>query len=259
MRLRLALTLPLALTLGGCARMLDDVVASAVSEPASAIAARPGADPMPGDVQTLMTRRAPAKPGDAARAARLAEALTASIARYRDVRDAERDGYRPFPANPPAEMRIVHYTNSKRSRKEGKRLDPREPGSLLYERMKDGSLRLVGAMVTAPPSATLEELDARVPLSVTQWHLHQNVCVPRPVWDKEAWARRAADGRPLFGPGGATITTERCEAIGGRFLPAVFGWMAHVHVFAPDSADLWNPMYGHGEHGHGSGRGAHDH
>ncbi len=77
----------------------------------------------------------------------------------------------------------------------------------------------------------------------------ENVCVPRPVWDGEAWARKAPDGRPLFGPGSPVATPEACREIRGRFLPTVFGWMAHVYVFAENPADLWNAMYGHGPHG----------
>lgn len=111
-------------------------------------------------------------------------------------------------------------------------------------------------MYTAPVGASLEELDRRVPLSATQWHLHQNVCVPRPIWDEQQWARTSGD-RPLFGPGGAARTEAACDRARGRFLPTVFGWMAHINVFADDPADVWNAHYGHGEHagGHGDGGG----
>lgn len=243
----------LALGAGGCARALDGMLMGVVSAPETAVAARPGAEPMPGDPQTLMTRRHPARPGDAARAARLAEEVRRSIARYHDVRAAERDGYRSFPPAPSPSLRIIHYVHRGRSGKEARRIDPARPGALLYERTASGGLRLVGAMFTAPVGAPLEELDARVPLSVTQWHLHQNICVPRPVWDKAAWARTLPGGRPVFGPGSPVSTEAACREAGGRFLPTVFGWMAHVYVFADDPADVWNAMYGHGgEDGHGS-------
>lgn len=248
-----------ALALAGCAPVIDGAVAGLVSEPAGVVRARRGADPMPGDPQTLTTRRASAREGDDWRARRLAREMREGIAVYRDVERAVADGFRPFPANPPPELRIIHYTNGKRARREARRIDPRQPSSLLYERVPGGGLRLVGAMLTAPPDATLEELDWRVPLSVAQWHLHQNVCVPRPVWDANAWARRAADGRPLFGPGSPTTSEAACDRVGGRFLPTIFGWMTHVHVYAHDPADLWNPMYGHGgAHANGQG-GAHVH
>lgn len=251
-RLRLAGgALALLATAGACARAVDHVIASAVSEPADAVRAARVAEPMAHDAQTLMTRRQPARPGDAERAARLARETRLAIARFRDTSAALAAGYRSFPAHPPPTMRIVHYVHNRRAAKEKRRLDTSAPGNLLYERGADGTLRLVGAMFTAPVDATPEELDRRVPLSVTQWHLHQNVCVPKPVWSREAWARTAPSGRPLFGPGSAITTREGCAEAGGRFLPTVFGWMVHVHPFAPDSADLWNAMYGHGARGAG--------
>ena len=233
-------------TAPGCVSLVDNVVADAISAPASEVRARSVAEPMPGDPQTLMTRLRPARAGDRARAERLARAVERGIARYRDVEDAVADGYRPFPPEPDPSMQVVHYVHTDRSRAEGERgFDPEAPGSLLYERDGRGGWRLLGAMVTAPVDATPDELDAAVPLSVTQWHLHQNVCVPRPLWDEAAWARRTPDGRPVFGPGGPTHTEAACEREGGRFLPTVFGWMAHVHPFARDPADVWNAHYGH--------------
>lgn len=235
--------LPLLLS---CAGVVDHVLADAVSAPASAIVARLGADPMPGDPQTLMTRITPRQAGDSARAALLAGQVRQSITRFRNVADAERAGYQSFPAEPPPSLRIVHYVHAGLSRREAATLDPTQPGALLYERMTSGTLRLVGAMFTATVDAPLEELHRRVPLSMTQWHLHQNVCIPKPVWSKSKWARTSADGRPVFGPGGTLTSTDACTTAGGRFLPTVFGWMAHVYVFADDPADLWNAMYGHG-------------
>lgn len=244
---RLVIAAPLLFA--GCTRMVDGALMGMVSAPASAVAARGGADPMPGDPQTLMTRLRPARDGDADRANAIAAEVERSIEPFRDVRAAVGAGYRSFPAEPAPDQRIIHYVHQGLSRREARRLDVTRPGALLYERMPDGSLRLVGAMFTAPLGASLEELDARVPLSVTQWHLHQNVCVPRPVWDAEAWARKAPDGRPLFGPGSPVATPEGCREIRGRFLPTVFGWMAHVYVFAENPADRWNAMYGHAPHG----------
>ena len=34
-------------------------------------------------------------------------------------------------------------------------------------------------MYTMPKRATPADLDKRIPLSVTQWHLHTNLCTPR--------------------------------------------------------------------------------
>ena len=239
-----AIALTAALVAAGCTGAVDGWLAGLISAPASAVAARGGSAPMPHDPQTLMTRLRAPRAGDAERAERLAASLRRGIARYRDVEHARADGYRSFPPEPRPEDRIIHYVHHGRSQREADRIDATRPGALLYERLADGELRLVGAMFTAPVDAPLDELDRRVPLSVTQWHLHQNVCVPRPLWDGAEWARRRG-GRPLYGPGSVIATRADCEYAGGRFLPTVFGWMAHVHVFAEDPAELWNAMYGH--------------
>ena len=246
-----AVALAVLVALPGCATMIDNVVADAISAPAADVRALGGADPMPGDPHASMTRLAPERPGDRARAERLLDETRRSIARYRDVEDAVADGYESFPAAPPPDLQVIHYVHRKRSEREQKAVDPGEPGALLYERDGRGGLRLLGAMYTAPVDAPLAELDARVPLSVTQWHLHQNICVPRPIWDEEAWGRRLPSGEAAFGPESPTATEAACEQVGGRFLPTVFGWMAHLNVYADDPADVWNAMYGHDGMDHG--------
>lgn len=236
---------------GGCAGAIDQVITAAVSAPSDEVAAMAGAAPMPGDPQTLMTHLAPPDPDDALKGEWLVNELRRHTAPYRDVRQAIADGYRSFPPEPDSTMRVIHFVHRQRSAREQQRTDVRAPGALLYERT-DSGLRLVGAMFTAPVSAPLEELNRRVPLSLTQWHLHQNICVPKPVWNERQWRRRAADGRPLFGPGSPTRSEQSCEQAGGRFLPTVFGWMVHIHMNAHDPADIWNAMYGHdAAHGHG--------
>ncbi|MDT0630421.1 hypothetical protein RQM47_13185 [Rubrivirga sp. S365] len=245
--------------LPGCATMVDDAVADAISAPTADVRALGGADPMPGDPHASMTRLTRTQPGDRARADRLLAETRRSIARYRDVEDAVADGYRPFPPEPTPGLQIIHYIHQQRSAAEQDVINPDAPGALLYERDGRGGLRLLGAMYTAPADAPLAELDARVPLSVTQWHLHQNVCVPRPIWDEAAWARTLAGGEAAFGPESPTATPSACDQLGGRFLPTAFGWMAHLNVYADDPADVWNAMYGHDSHdGMDHGSGAHD-
>lgn len=243
-RRRIAVGALLMLMIGGCARTVDRVVANAISAPAGEVRARHGAEPAPDDPQTLMTRRTPVREGDSARADRTAAQLRANIVQFRDVQRAVAAGYRPFPAEPPPEMRVIHYTHRERSRREMKRLDPAEPGALLYERTRAGTLQLVGAMYTAPVDASLADLDARSPLSLTSWHLHQHVCVPRPLWNKAQWARTLPGPRPLFGPGSPIVTEAACDAVGGRFLPTLFGWMVHVNVFESESGDAGHAMHG---------------
>ena len=195
------------------------------------------------DPHMRMTPVHPATPDDITKADQLAQQVRRAIAQYPNVRDAEKAGYIQFP--PKADdLTIVHYVNPWLSYLETWRLDPKQPGSLLYERQTDGSLHLLGAMFTAPAEMSLEDLNKRVPLSVTRWHLHTNICVPEPIWDEAQWARQR-NGQPLFGPDSPIATEKECSTVGGKFNPTIFGWMVHANVFAENPADVWNPMYGH--------------
>jgi hypothetical protein len=94
-------------------------------------------------------------------------------------------------------------------------------------------------MYTAPRWASLADLDARVPLSVTQWHEHVNLCVPAGQRDPAQWMARDSTGRLLFGTRGTIATASACQAAGGRFIPHFLGWMVHVYPFASDTAAVW--------------------
>ncbi len=189
----------------------------------------------------LLSPTRPADPGDRARAQAIARTLRATLERYRDVRAAEADGYRRF--GPPT-VAEVHYYHPRRSFAERRGINPARPSNLLYAPMPGGGMRLIGAMFTAPAQSSLEELNARVPLSQTRWHLHTNICLPRPVTDRRAWARRDGQGRMLFGPRGAIATQAACRAEGGRFHPTLFGWMVHVYPFRSDPDDWWMQHHG---------------
>lgn len=110
---------------------------------------------------------------------------------------------------------------------------------MLYERTGDSTYRLVGAIYTAPRRASLEQLNARVPLSVAQWHVHTNWCLPPHPGKMTSYTARGPDGKPLFGVRGTITTRAACEAAGGRFIPQVFGWMLHIYPFATDPAQIW--------------------
>lgn len=181
-------------------------------------------------------------PGDRDQAERLANTLKQAISKYERVRDAEEAGYIKFPPNAEG-LKIVHYVNPWLSFLETWRLDPKQPGALLYQRQADGELKLLGAMFTAPAEATPEKLNERVPLSVTRWHLHVNMCLPEPIWDEQQWQRQR-DGQPLFGPDSPIATKAECQQINGKFEPTVFGWMVHVNAFARDPQDVFNHHYG---------------
>jgi hypothetical protein len=48
------------------------------------------------------------------------------------------------------------------------------------------------------PDTPLDELDARVPLSIAHWHRHVKWCLP-PRGQPQRW-RETTDGHPVFGP-----------------------------------------------------------
>ena len=197
----------------------------------------------------MLTPMRPATHVDSVRAAAVADTLRRAIGRYADVRVAEADGFRPFAPNV-KRQKVLHYTRSAWAARAAFSFDPAKPTSLLYRREPDGSLKLIGAMYTAPARASLTELDSRVPLSLARWHLHTNVCIP-PLWRRARWSEMR-DGRPVFGPLSPIATREACEAVGGRFRPRVFGWMVHANVLeGDDPAVVWGVPHDGMAHGHG--------
>ena len=197
---------------------------------------------MAGDPHFKLTPVHAANPADSARAAALVATIRAALARYRDVRLAEADGYQKF--LPGVRQPVYHFTNYRYALEERFRFNPAKPTSLLYRSQPDGSLELIGVMYDDAPGTSLEELDRRVPFSITQWHQHVNWCVP-PRGQKERWSETRG-GQPVFGPRSPIADEAGCAAVGGRFLPRIFGWMVHVNAFASDDpAVIW------GGEGHG--------
>ena len=174
---------------------------------------------------------------DSARAEQIVAKTRAGIAKYKDVRIAERDGYRMF-APGIKNQPVYHFTNLRVALRERYKFDPAQPSSLLYKKNPDGSLRLVGAMYTAPKDATLEELNARAPLGVAQWHLHTNMCVPR-LTQRARW-REVSNGKPVFGPASPIARADACDKVDGKFMPVVFNWMVHVNV---NESEVWGDRH----------------
>lgn len=168
---------------------------------------------------------------DSARARALVAGIRAAIAKYGDTTVAVADGYRMFLPQV-KEQQVYHFTNWRNALAEVFRFDPTRPTSLLYKRAPDGTLRLVGAMYTAPRRWSAARLDERIPLSIARWHMHVNWCLPA-RGDRERWLERRG-GEPVFGPESPIDTRDACEAVGGDFHPAIFGWMVHANVFAGD-------------------------
>jgi len=178
------------------------------------------------------TKLRPANAADDKRANEIVATLKQALAKYQDYRVAEADGFKPF--HPEIkDMKVVHFTKNWYGLKATFVFNPAEPTSLLYERTSDGGYKLIGAMYTDRKAATEDQLNDRVPLSVTRWHRHVNLCFPPKGADPAAvdWTK--------LGFNGSIATKEACDAAGGRFYPQVFGWMVHVYPWDPDPKLVW--------------------
>jgi len=169
---------------------------------------------------------------DRKRADEIVQRLRPAIEKYKDVKVAERDGFKAFLPNVPQQM--YHFTNWRYAVEAAFRFNPEHPTSLLYEKHGD-SYKLIGAMYTAPKRFTEDELNERVPLGVAQWHEHVNMCAPPKGHEAEALA-----ANPRFGLAGSITTKQECDAAGGTFYPVVFNWMVHVYPFEKYAADMWS-------------------
>ena len=176
-----------------------------------------------------MTPAHPATTEDRSRADEIVTTVGHAIEKYRDYRVALADGFHIFAPNLPQAR--YHFTNYWNGYLEGFTFDPARPTSLLYRKTKDG-YELIGAMYTAPRTASLDELNERVPLGVARWHQHTNLCMPKRGEAGHAdWKK--------FGLTGSISTEEECQAAGGRFYPVIFGWMVHVYPFESSPAKVW--------------------
>lgn len=176
-----------------------------------------------------MTPPRAATPEDVQRADQIAAALRQSIERYEDYRVALAEGYRIFMPNLPQPM--YHFTSYWNGYLEGFTFDPGRPTSLLYKKTREG-YELIGAMYTAPRTATLDQLDERVPLGVAHWHMHTNLCMP-------ARGKTATADWTKFGLTGSITSEAACTEAGGRFYPQVFGWMVHAYPFESSREKIW--------------------
>jgi len=114
-----------------------------------------------------------------------------------------------------------------------KAVDPSKPTSLLYIETPTQRFKLQGVMFTARPSATEDELNERIPLSVGHWNKHINFCAA-PA-DK---VQEYHGDHPKFGMFGSIHTKAACDAEGGTFMPTMFTWM--IHVFPHDPKEVFS-------------------
>ena len=184
----------------------------------------------------MSATRAPTR-DDSLKAMHVASELRVALKPFQDTSAATAAGYKMFMPGL-KDQKVFHFTNNMHGLKEGFRFDPTQPTSLLYKKDTSGNFVLVGAMYTAPKRFSEDKLDARVPVSIAQWHQHINWCLPK-KGDSARWLERR-DGAPLFGPESAITTESACKAVGGDFNENIFGWMLHANVFAGDKlADIF--------------------
>jgi len=180
-----------------------------------------------------MTRLRPLQPGDQAKAAAIVAAAKEAMAPYQDYRKALADGYRIFLPNVPQPQ--YHFTNPFNAVEAQTHFDPLRPTSLLYRKTADGGYKLIGVMYTDRVTASEEEINSRVPLSIARWHQHVNFCrAPLGEW------RESFGPNPKFGALGSINTRDACEAAGGTFYPHIFGWMVHVYPYETDPKKIWS-------------------
>ena len=169
-----------------------------------------------------MTALRPAKPGDAERAQKVAEAARKASEHYLDYHTALAEGFKIFLPNVPQKM--YHFTNYEYAKEAAFHFNPEHPTSLLYEKHGE-DYKLIGVMYTAPKRLGEDQLDAAPP------------------------DRRGEDllPHPQFGLKGSITTQEACDAAGGTFHPVVFNWMVHLYPFEKDQADIWSVSRQHGD------------
>ena len=211
-----------------------------------------------------MTETRAVVPADTQRGEDIIKTMREKLAKYEDSNVAIADGYVPYMAQVPQD--VYHFANRSATAAEYMGdFDLARPGSLLYEKKTLGGYKLVGAMYDAPPGDTPAQLDQLIPLSLSHWHAHTNICLPRGVTEDDVingrvgnnmrpdisssgamelgMRRNAGSGDrmrfgyladPRFGFTGTISNEADCEAAGGNFHKQIFGWMIHVYPFASE-------------------------
>ena len=180
-----------------------------------------------------ITPMRPRQPNDEEKARAVIAEVRATIEKYRDYKKAIADGY--VQGNPTVDQPQFHFTNDANAKLADTQFDPSRPTSLLYFQTPTQKFRIEGVMYTARPSATEDELNQRIPLSIARWHKHTNFCAAPENKVKEYFGKN-----PKFGMFGSIHTREACTAEGGKFMPVVFTWMIHVFPYEGDLANTFS-------------------
>jgi len=179
----------------------------------------------------MSTLRTP-HPGDQEKADRILDEVKLAMTQWKDSRAAERDGFKIFLPNIPQPE--YHFTNWKYAVENQFHFNPSHPTSLLFKKTGPDQFELVGAMFTAPKRFTEDQINERVPLSITQWHLHTNFCQAPKGREKEYLGKDAK-----FGLMGSISTQAECDKEGGKFSPILFNWMVHVYPYEKSQDAIW--------------------
>jgi hypothetical protein len=191
---------------------------------------------MEGHMTTTKTR--PPEPGEKARADAVVAEARKAAEEYVDYHKALADGYQIF--MPELKQPVYHFVSEEREAASRRVFDPSKPPALLYEKIAPAKAgdepgwKLVGVMYTARFNASADQLNVRIPLSIAQWHMHTNLCIP-PQPSTINWLAKD----PKFGLEGSIKTQTECSAAGGTFLPHLSGWMVHVYTSETDPAKVW--------------------
>jgi len=180
-----------------------------------------------------ITPMRPEQPGDETRVRAVIAQVRATVEKYKDFKKAVADGY--LQANPTVDQPQFHFTNDANAKLADTEFDPSRPTSLLYFQTPTQRFKLEGVMFTARPSASEDELNQRIPLSMARWHKHTNFCGAPADKVKEYFGKN-----PKFGMFGSIHTREACQAEGGKFLPVVFTWMIHVFPYEQDLKNVFS-------------------
>ena len=113
----------------------------------------------------------PATPEQKAAAEKLLRDVKAGIARYTDLKAALAEGYKQTTPWRYLRWGPAHFHNRVLNG-DGRWLDPEYPESLMYFKLPDGNIVLIGAMFVAPKGE-----GSRPGGPLTEWHTHDNLCL----------------------------------------------------------------------------------
>ncbi len=175
-----------------------------------------------------MTSYRPVTSSDMARMNAIVQNAHVCFDRYKDYHLALHDGYQIFAPDVPQD--IYHFASAQNFSEAQMTFDLAHPSALLYKKVGDG-YRFVGMMYSAPASATEDQLNQRIPLSIAPWHLHVNFCLPAGDTGQTLFHANS-----LFGLTGTITTHAQCSKLGGTFYSSMYGWMVHIPLFGSVSA-----------------------